>query len=144
MLIRAGFEVAFEFTKAGAILLNAYVHPSRAPTICWLQPLTVKPQAEIWEYTDVYGNLCGRTHVPAGPVVFRTDALIQDDGLPDVQVYDALQHNVQDLPNEVLLFLLASGFTITLPPFSKNRIVPTAKSTSRSRTRASAARRAPR
>jgi hypothetical protein len=33
MLIRAGFEVAFEFTKAGAILLNAYVHPSRATTI---------------------------------------------------------------------------------------------------------------
>jgi transglutaminase-like putative cysteine protease len=110
MLIRAGFEVAFEFTKAGAILLNAYVHPSRAPTICWLEPLTVKPQAEIWEYVDVYGNRCGRTHVPAGPVVFRTDALIQDDGLPDVQVYDALQHNVQDLPNEVLLFLLASRY----------------------------------
>jgi transglutaminase-like putative cysteine protease len=110
MLIRAGFEVAFEFTKAGAILLNAYVHPSRAPTICWLEPLTMQPQAAIWEYTDTYGNRCGRTHVPAGPVVFRTDALIQDDGLPDVQVYDALQHRVEDLPNEVLLFLLASRY----------------------------------
>jgi transglutaminase-like putative cysteine protease len=110
MLIRAGFEVAFEFTKAGAILLNAYVHPSRATTICWLEPLTVQPQADIWEYTDVYGNRCARTHVPAGPVVFRTDALIQDDGLPDVQVYDALQHKVEDLPNDVLLFLLASRY----------------------------------
>ena len=110
MLIRAGFEAAFDFTKPAAILLNAYVHPSRATTVCWLEPLTVKPQAVIWEYTDVYGNRCGRTHVPAGRVTFRTDAVIEDDGLPDVQVFDALQHNVQDLPSDVLLFLLASRY----------------------------------
>ena len=110
MLIRAGFEAAFDFSKPAAILLNAYVHPSRAPTIRWLERLTVKPQADIWEYTDVYGNLCGRTSVPVGRVVFRTDAVIEDDGLPDVQVYDALQHSVQDLPSDVLLFLLASRY----------------------------------
>ena len=110
MLIRAGFEAAFDFSKPAAILLNAYVHPSRAHTICWLERLTVKPQADIWEYTDVYGNRCGRTSVPTGRVVFRTDAVIEDDGLPDVQVYDALQHSVQDLPSDVLLFLLASRY----------------------------------
>ena len=58
----------------------------------------------------MYGNLCGRTDVPAGRVVFRTDALIEDDGLPDVQVWNALQHSVQDLPSDVLLFLLASRY----------------------------------
>ncbi len=110
MLIRAGFEAAFDFSKPAAILLNAYVHPSRAHTICWLERLTIKPQADIWEYTDVYGNLCGRTSVPIGRVVLRTDAVIEDDGLPDVQVYDALQHSVQDLPSDVLLFLLASRY----------------------------------
>ncbi len=110
MLIRAGFEAAFDFSKPAAILLNAYVHPSRAHTICWLERLTVKPQADIWEYTDVYGNLCGRTSVPIGRVVFRTDAVIEDNGLPDVQAYDALQHSVQDLPSDVLLFLLASRY----------------------------------
>ena len=110
MLIRAGFEAAFDFSKPAAVLLNAYVHPSRSATIRWLEQLTVTPAAPIWEYTDVYGNQCGRTHVPAGRVVFRTDALIEDDGLPDVQAYNALQHKVQDLPNEVLLFLLASRY----------------------------------
>jgi transglutaminase-like putative cysteine protease len=110
MLIRAGFEAAFDFSKPAAILLNAYVHPSRTHTICWLERLTVKPQADIWEYTDVYGNLCGRTSVPTGRVVFRADAVIEDDGLPDIQVYDALQHSVQDLPSDVLLFLLASRY----------------------------------
>jgi transglutaminase-like putative cysteine protease len=110
MLIRAGFEAAFDFSKPAAILLNAYVHPSRAHTMCSLERLTVQPQADIWEYTDVYGNLCGRTSVPTGRVVFRTDAVVEDDGLPDVQVYDALQHSVQDLPSDVLLFLLASRY----------------------------------
>ena len=110
MLIRAGFEAAFEFSEPSAVLLMAYVHPSRAATIRWLERLTVNPPADICQYTDVYGNLCGRTHVPAGRVVFRTDALLEDDGLPDVQVPDALQHSVQDLPSDVLLFLLASRY----------------------------------
>src|SRR3954451_17458195 len=110
MLIRAGFEAAFDFSKPAAILLNAYVHPTRAHKICWLERLTVKPSADIWEYTDVYGNLCGRTSVPTGRVVFRTNAVIENDGLPDFQVYDALQHSVEDLPSDVLVFLLASRY----------------------------------
>jgi transglutaminase-like putative cysteine protease len=110
MIIRAGFEAAFDFSKPAAVLLMAYVHPSRTSTIRWIERLTVKPQVEVCEYTDVYGNLCGRATVPAGSVKFRTDALIEDDGLPDVQVWDVLQHHVQDLPSDVLLFLLASRY----------------------------------
>jgi transglutaminase-like putative cysteine protease len=110
MIIRTGFEAAFDFSEPTHVLLMAYVHPSRTSTIRWLERLTVKPQADICEYTDVYGNLCGRTDVPAGRVVFRTDALLEDDGLPDVQVWNAVQHRVQDLPSDVLLFLLASRY----------------------------------
>jgi transglutaminase-like putative cysteine protease len=43
-------------------------------------------------------------------VEFRTNALIEDDGRPDIQLWHALQHQVQDLPNDVLLFLLASRY----------------------------------
>jgi transglutaminase-like putative cysteine protease len=110
MMIRAGFEAAFEFSEPSAVLLMAYVHPSRAPTIRWLEQLTAKPHVDICEYTDVYGNRCGRTDVPAGHIVFRTDTLIEDDGLPDVQVPNTLQHSVADLPPDVLLFLLASRY----------------------------------
>jgi transglutaminase-like putative cysteine protease len=110
MIIRAGFEAAFDFSKPAAILLMAYVHPSRASTIRWLEPVKVQPHSEIFQYFDGYGNLCGRTFVPAGRVAIRTDALIEDDGLPDVQVYNALQHSVQNLPSDVLLFLLASRY----------------------------------
>lgn len=110
MLIRAGFEAAFDFSEPTAVLLMAQVHPSRAPSIRLLEPLTVQPRVAICYYIDAYGNRCGRTVVPAGRVTFRTDAVIEDTGLPDVQLWDALQQRVQDLPDEVLLFLLASRY----------------------------------
>ncbi|TWU30160.1 transglutaminase-like domain-containing protein [Bythopirellula polymerisocia] len=110
MIIRAGFEAAFEFAKPTAVVLMGYVHPSRTSTIRRLESLRVMPKADICEYFDLHGNLCGRTVVTAGYVSFRTDALIEDDGQPDFQVPQALQHSVQELPNDVLLFLLASRY----------------------------------
>jgi transglutaminase-like putative cysteine protease len=90
--------------------LVPYIHPSRAPTVRWQERIIVQPQVGIIDYTDSYGNLCGRTVVPAGRVIFRADALIEDDGLPDVQVWNAHQHSVQELPSDTLLFLLASRY----------------------------------
>jgi transglutaminase-like putative cysteine protease len=110
MLIRAGFEAAFDFIKPTAVLLVPYIHPSLAPNVRWLDRLAVQPPVNVLDYIDSYGNLCGRTVVPAGRVLFRTDALIEDDGMPDVQMWNALQHSVQDLPGEALLFLLASRY----------------------------------
>ncbi len=110
MLIRAGFEAAFDFSGPTAVLLMAYVHPSRASSLRELDRLTVQPPVAVSEYTDVYGNRCGRAVVPAGRVMFRNDAMIEDDGLPDAQAWNAYQHQVQDLPCEALLFLLASRY----------------------------------
>jgi transglutaminase-like putative cysteine protease len=110
MMIRAGFEVAFEFTNPTTVLLMPYVHPSRAPSIRRFEGLNSTPVGPIRSYIDAYGNLCGRTSVPAGIVSFRTDAYLVDDGQPDVQPWDALQHQVYELPDETLLFLLASRY----------------------------------
>jgi len=110
MIIRVGFEAAFDFSEPTAVLLMAYVHPERAATIRRLERLTVTPEVVVSEYNDTNGNLCDRTVVPAGRVTFRTSALVEDDGLPDVQLWTAFQHQVQDLPNDVLLFLLPSRY----------------------------------
>jgi transglutaminase-like putative cysteine protease len=110
MLIRVGFEVAFDSPAQTAMLLVLYLHPSRAPTVRKPERLTVEPQVAINEYIDSFGNRCGRVFVPAGRVVFRNDAIVDDCGLPDLQVPNALQYNVQDLPAEVLMFLLASRY----------------------------------
>jgi transglutaminase-like putative cysteine protease len=110
MLIRAGFEAAFDFSGPTAVLLMAHVHPSRAASLREPERLTVHPQVVVTEYTDVYGNRCGRSLVPAGHVVLRGDALVEDSGLPDVQAPDVFQQQVQDLPSDVLMFLLASRY----------------------------------
>jgi transglutaminase-like putative cysteine protease len=110
MLIRAGFEAAFEFSSPTEVLLMAHIHPSRATSLRGPERLTVQPHVVVSEYADTYGNRCGRTVVPAGRVVFHSDALVEDDGQPDVLVWNALQHQIQDLPDDALLFLLASRY----------------------------------
>jgi transglutaminase-like putative cysteine protease len=51
--------------------------------------------------------------VPAGLTRISTNAIVRDSGLPDVVVPSAPQHLVQDLPEEALVFLLASRYCDT-------------------------------
>jgi transglutaminase-like putative cysteine protease len=110
MLIRVGCEVAFTFPRPAAMVLMLYLHPSRAPTIRKAERLESDPWLAVSEYTDCYGNRCGRVVVPAGHVLFRNNAIVDDCGLPDLQVLNATQQDVQELPHEVLLFLLPSRY----------------------------------
>jgi transglutaminase-like putative cysteine protease len=43
-------------------------------------------------------------------VTLRNDATVTDSGLPDVQALTAHQHAVEELPDDVLVFLLASRY----------------------------------
>jgi transglutaminase-like putative cysteine protease len=110
LLIRVGYEIAFGFSQPTAVLMMLYVHPSRAWAIRKPERLEVHPGVPISEFVDSFGNRCGRLFAPSGRVVFRNDAIVEDNGLPDPQAWDRPQHNVQDLPDEVLPFLLASRY----------------------------------
>jgi transglutaminase-like putative cysteine protease len=110
MLIRVGHEIAFTFAEPAAMVLMLHLHPSRASTIRQPERLAVEPQVAVREFNDVYGNRCSRVFVPAGRVTFRNEAIVEDNGLPEPQLWDARQHAVQDLPDDVLLFLLASRY----------------------------------
>jgi transglutaminase-like putative cysteine protease len=110
MLIKVNCEIALTFPKPAAVVLMLYLHPSVAPAVRTPERLEVEPPVPVAEYTDLYGNRCGRTFVPAGTVVFRNAAVVEDSGLPDPQNWNAYQSPVQELPNDVLLFLLASRY----------------------------------
>ena len=97
MFIRVGFEVAFTAPQPAAMLLVLRLHHTRAATIRKPEQLQVEPPLAISEYIDTFGNNCGRVFAPAGRIVFRNDAIVEDCGLPDLQVPNAIQHNVQDL-----------------------------------------------
>jgi transglutaminase-like putative cysteine protease len=61
-------------------------------------------------YRDSFGNWCSRIVAPAGLTRITTDAVIADPGTPDAVNWGAQQHAVEDLPDETLLFLLASRY----------------------------------
>ena len=92
------------------MLLVLYLHHTRKETIRKPEQLQVEPSMMLSDYIDSYGNHCARVFAPAGRIVFRNDAIVEDCGLPDLQVSNAIQHNVQDLPDNTLLFLLASRY----------------------------------
>ena len=74
------------------------VHPSLTWTLRTPERFEVEPRVPIFEFVDSFGNRCGRLFVPAGRVVLRNDATVEDSGQPDPQAWIAVQHNVQDLP----------------------------------------------
>lgn len=110
MLIQAGYEVEFLFEKATPLLMLGSVHPDVASCIRRPEQLMVDPHVPFNEYIDSYGNRCFRMVVPGGRVVLKNDCVVEDSGLPDIQVPGAWQHAVEELPDDVLLFLLASRY----------------------------------
>jgi transglutaminase-like putative cysteine protease len=110
MLIRVGCEIEFLFPEPTAVILMLSLHPVRAPTVRKQENLQVEPLVPMSQYFDLNGNLCSRTVVPSGRVRFRNEAIVEDCGLPDLQAWNAPQINIQELPQEMLQFLLASRY----------------------------------
>ncbi|PQO29461.1 transglutaminase family protein [Bremerella cremea] len=110
MLIRVGFEIAFDSPQPAPMLLMLYLHPTRELTTRQHDQLRTSPNLPISEYYDMYGNRCGRIVAPKGKIVIRNTALVDDCGLPDLQVPQARQAEVQELPYETLTYLLASRY----------------------------------
>jgi len=62
------------------------------------------------EYRDSFGNRCSRFIAPAGLLRLSGTSTIDVDGMPEPVNVNAEQALVQDLPNEVLRFLLPSRY----------------------------------
>ena len=110
MLIRIGYDISFELALATPMIVMLYVHPSRQSDFRTPERVKVEPAVAVRTYRDSFGNICGRLLAPAGSMRFTLDALISDSGEPDPQTPDARQHNVEDLPDEALRFLLPSRY----------------------------------
>lgn len=69
----------------------------------------ITPHVPVVEYTDVYGNLCQRVVMPVGPVQLSVQCRAQvSDGVDEDS--DAPLTHVQNLPPEVMLYLLPSRY----------------------------------
>ncbi|UHD45799.1 transglutaminase family protein [Aureimonas altamirensis] len=113
MKIRAGFTLGYECPQPTPMLLVLNIHPSRRGDLLTDQTLQFDQPIEAWGYTDGFGNACTRIMAPAGITTISTAFEIYDDGQPDIVALDAVQHEIKDLPDEVLVFLLGSRYCDT-------------------------------
>src|SRR5579862_9048064 len=113
MRIHLGCELRFEFPQPTPMILTLNVHFSRVSELERPDYLITNPPVPVASYRDSFGNWCGRLVAPGGHFTLGTDAIIRDSGMPDRIEADALQHQVRDLPAEVLLFLLGSRYCET-------------------------------
>lgn len=110
MLIHIGYDIAFELRNPTPIIAMLYVHPLRRHDLQSAENLVVEPAVAVHTYRDSFDNICGRLLARVGTIRFTLDATIQDSGQPDPRVPDAMQHKIEELPDEALRFLLPSRY----------------------------------
>ena len=113
MLIRAGYEIRFETGIPTAMLAMLSIHPSRNKDLRTPHRVEATPELPVYDYVDAYGNICTRLTIPAGGVTLSTDFVIEDCGLADARAPDGPQMPVEELPDDVLLYLLGSRYCET-------------------------------
>jgi len=113
MRIRIGCEISYDLPMPTPMIALLNAHYSVVGRLERPDLLVTNPAVPVEAYRDGFGNWCARFMAPAGRFTLRTDGVIRDDGAPDPVVPDAIQHAVEDLPAETLLYLLGSRYCET-------------------------------
>jgi transglutaminase-like putative cysteine protease len=113
MHIRVGYELIYDCPQPTPMVLMLNTHHSRVNDIVVPDQLVTTPSVPVRGYHDSFGNWCSRIVAPAGRTLISSTAVINDNGEPDPFAPSACQHQVQDLPDEALVFLLGSRYCET-------------------------------
>jgi len=110
MKFRVGYELQYMFPQATPVMMMLNVHYTRVSDMERPDHIVTSPSVPISGYRDGFGNWCSRILAPAGAMSISTDTVINNTGLPDSAAPDAGQDLVHELPEETLVFLLASRY----------------------------------
>ena len=113
MRVRAGFDLAFETFGPTPMNLLLNVRPERQGDLETLETIVFDPPVPATRHVDCFGNVATRILAPGGRIAMSADFVIRDCGEPDEVAPDAREIPVQDLPDEVLPFLLGSRYCDT-------------------------------
>lgn len=113
MKIRLGYELIYNCPQPTPMLFTLSVHYTRVSDIIIPDQIMSDPPTPLTGYRDNYGNWCSRILAPKGRLRLYTDALIMDNGLPDLINPQARQTPVTELPDDTLIFLLGSRYCET-------------------------------
>ncbi|QPF90598.1 transglutaminase-like domain-containing protein [Bradyrhizobium commune] len=113
MQIKVGFEITYAAVQPTPMVIMLNIHPSRSADIVGKETVVAKPDVPIRFYRDGFGNVCGRLVAPAGGVTLKGNARVRDTGRPDEVMPSAQQIPIEQLPNELLLYLMPSRYCET-------------------------------
>jgi transglutaminase-like putative cysteine protease len=117
MLIKTEYDIQFHLPMPTPMVAMLHLHPSlsqrvRAGDVLKIEHIDRETKTDIAasEFRDAFGNRCSRFMTPAGAVRLSGATVVEMDELADpIQAY-AQQAPVEDLPSEVLQFLLPSRY----------------------------------
>ena len=110
MLIRLGYDIQFDTFGEVPIVTLLNVHPSRKKDLCEPDELHTDPVVNIENYEDSFGNHSCRLVAPPGKIRFHNATLIEDSGKPDLEGPDAREIPIEQLPLDVLPYLMNSRY----------------------------------
>jgi transglutaminase-like putative cysteine protease len=111
--IRIGYEIIYHFPQATPMILTLRVHESRAGDLTAPDHIITEPRVPLIHYRDGFGNQCTRMVAPPGRLRLTANTIARDSGLPDAVAMNAVQHDISELPEETLVFLLGSRYCET-------------------------------
>lgn len=113
MKIRCGFDISYNCTYPTAMAFCLSIRPEREKDLLSPQIIKVDPSLPSRSYLDGFGNRVTRVFAPVGETRVSADFLLEDSGELDALNWDAPEIDVQDLPDETLVYLLASRYCDT-------------------------------
>jgi len=113
MIINAGYELVYQCPQPTPMLFSLNMHYTRASDVVQVDHIITNPAVPITAYRDGFGNWVSRVVAPAGAFSVSTNALVRDSGLVRPVNYNAIQHPVEYLPAETLVYLLGSRYCET-------------------------------
>jgi len=110
MLIRVGYELVFDVPAPAPMLLMLDLVSERDPSVRRMGGMRVEPPVYLDRFFDAFGNRSTRIIAPSGPLKIWDDLIVADDGWPDHVPHGVDQEPVQQLPHELLIYLLGSRY----------------------------------
>jgi transglutaminase-like putative cysteine protease len=117
MLIRAEFDIQFHLPVPLTVIAMLRLHPSldachQEPETLTIEHIDLETRQELAgrEYLDGFGNRCLRFNAPGGGLRLAGGSLVRVNGIADEVNAEARQHPIDQIPDDVLQFLLGSRY----------------------------------
>lgn len=121
MLIKSEFDIQFHLPFRTPVVAMLHVHPSVVPQLAAADNFKVEhagPAEEhegttelaVEDYIDRFGNLCSRFVAPPGAIRLTGSNVVNASDIPDPQGFGIPSTPIDELPANILEFLLPSRY----------------------------------